>query len=317
MATGLNILVLNHLAARHKDAICAVSPGISVTATDLEHAVEYIAETDILAVWGWTDIRPLYLAAPRLRWVHALSAGVESLTFPEIQASDTIITNSRGIHGIPVSEHVFALMLAFTRGLNLLIRNQGAGLWERVPTDEIHEKTVGIVGLGSIGREIAKKAKGLGMEVVATKREMTSEIFVDKLYKPEQLHEMLEIADFVVVALPLTEQTSGLFTLQEFTAMKRSAYFINIARGTIVKETDLTAALRQGLIRGAGLDVFEHEPLPANSPLWSMDNVIITPHLAALSPYYLDRAVKLFADNLTRYAENREMFNVIDKARGY
>jgi len=317
MASALNILVLNNLANRHKDAIAAVMPGITVTVSDVEHAGELIAETDILVAWGWTDIRPLYLAAPRLKWVHALSAGVEGLICPEIQASDIILTNSKGIHGIPVSEHVFSLMLAFTRGLNLLIRRQLDKKWERVTTDEIHEKTIGIVGLGSIGREIAKKAKGLGMEVVATKQEMTTEIFVDKLYKPEQLHEMLAVCDFVVVALPLTEKTAGLFTLEEFKAMKPTAYFFNIARGAIVREADLAKALQLGIIKGAGLDVFEAEPLPADSPLWSMDNVIITPHLAAISPCYLDRAVKLFVDNLTRYTQNREMFNIVDKKKGY
>ncbi len=317
MASALNILVLNNLADRHKDAIAAAMPGITVTVTDLEHAGEHIAATDILVAWGWTDIRPLYLAAPRLKWVHALSAGVESLTFPEIQASDTLLTNSKGIHGIPVSEHVFAMMLAFTRGLNLLIRQQQKAEWNRVPTDEIHEKTIGIVGLGSIGREIAKKAKGLGMEVVATKQEMTTEIFVDKLYKPEQLHEMLGVSDFVVSAVPLTDKTAGLFTLDEFRAMKPSAYFFNIARGAVVREADLVLALQLGIIKGAGLDVFENEPLPADSPLWAMENVIVTPHLAAISPYYLDRAVKLFVDNLVRYTQNREMFNIIDKAKGY
>ncbi len=317
MASSLNILVLNNLADRHKDAIAAVMPGITVTVTDLAHAGEYIAATDILVGWGWMDIRPLIPAAPRLKWVHALSAGVENLICPEIQASDIILTNSKGIHGIPVSEHVFALMLAFTRGLNLLVRRQLDKTWDRVPTDEIHEKTIGIVGLGSIGREIAKKAKGLGMEVVATKQEMTTEIFVDKLYQPDQLHEMLAVADFVVVALPLTEKTTGLFTMEEFKAMKPTAYFFNIARGAIVREPDLVMALQLGVIKGAGLDVFEHEPLPADSPLWAMENVIATPHLAAISPYYLDRAVKLFADNLTRYAQNREMFNIIDKAKGY
>lgn len=317
MANALNVLVLNNLAGRHKDAIAAVMPGISVTVTDYEHAGEYIAATDILVAWGWMDLRPLLPAAPRLKWVHALSAGVENLTCPELQDRDIILTNSKGIHGIPVSEHVFSLMLAFTRGLNLLFRRQLDRQWDRVPTDEIHEKTIGIVGLGSIGREIAKKAKGLGMEVVATKQEMTTEIFVDKLYKPEELHAMLAVADFVVVALPLTEKTTGLFTMEEFKAMKPTAYFFNIARGSIVREPDLVMALQLGVIKGAGLDVFENEPLPADSPLWSMENVIVTPHLAAISPYYLDRAVKLFTDILVRYTQNREMFNIIDKAKGY
>lgn len=317
MAAVLNVLVINKLAPRHLETISGVGPDIRVIATDLEHAGEHIAATDILVAWGFTDIRPLYQAAPNLKWVHALSAGVEKLIFPEIQAGDTILTNSRGIHGIPVSEHVFALMLAFSRGLNLLIRRQQQHKWERVETDEIHEKTIAIVGLGSIGREIAKKAKGLGMKVIATKRDLTNEIFIDKLYKAENLHEMLAEADYVVVALPLTENTAALFTLREFQAMKPSAYFINIARGAIVREADLVTALSQGLIKGAGLDVFADEPLPAASPLWAMENVIVTPHMAAISPYYLDRAVKLFAENLTRYSQGREMFNIIDKQKGY
>jgi D-2-hydroxyacid dehydrogenase (NADP+) len=312
-----SVLILNNLADRHIDAIKDVLPDTNIVTTDLEHAGEYIADTDILVTWGWADIRPLYLAAPKLKWVHALSAGVEKLTFPEIQSSDTILTNSKGIHGIPVSEHVFSLMLAFTRGLNLFIRQQTAGVWNRVPTDEIHEKTIGIVGLGSIGRELAKKAKGLGLDVVAVKREMTTEMFVDKLFKPEQLDEMLAISDFVVVALPLIEETKNLFDMKKFAAMKPSAYFINIARGPIVNENDLAAALEQGLIKGAGLDVFEHEPLPATSPLWQRSDVIITPHVAALSPYYLDRAVKLFIDNLTRFTHGREMLNIVDKVKGY
>ncbi|MDR3589004.1 MAG: D-2-hydroxyacid dehydrogenase [Negativicutes bacterium] len=319
MSSAPGILVLNHLAARHIDAIKKVMPDSTVTSTDLEHAGEYIADTEILVTWGFMDIRPLYPAAAKLKWVHALTAGVERLVFPEIQADDTILTNSKGIHGIPVSEHVFAMMLAFSRGLNIFIRQQTAKEWTRkkAPTEEIHEKTLGIVGLGSIGREIAKKAKGMGMDVVAVKRETTNEIFVNKLFKPEQLEEMLAIADYVVVALPLTEETQGLFGLKQFEAMKRSAYFFNIARGPIVNEQALATALEKGLIRGAGLDVFQEEPLPATSPLWERPDVIITPHVAALSPHYLDRAITLFVDNLNRYGQNREMFNLVDKSKGY
>jgi len=283
----------------------------------MDQATEHIATTDILVPWGTSDIRSLYLAAPNLKWVHALSAGVESLIFPEMQTANTLLTNSKGIHGIPVSEHVLALMLAFTRGLNLLIRQQAAKEWHRIPVGELHDKTIGIVGFGSIGREIAKRAKALGMHVVATKWEMTNELFADKLYAPAQLAEMLPICDFVVAALPLAEETREMFTLEQFTIMKRSAYFINIARGAVVRQADLVTALEQGLIQGAGLDVFEEEPLADTSPLWDMPQVIITPHLAALSPAYLDRAVKLFVDLLSRFVEQREVYNVVDKAKGY
>ena len=178
-------------------------------------------------------------------------------------------------------------------------------------------KTIGIIGLGSIGREIAKKAKGLGMHVLATKREITTELFVDKLYPPAELNTMLPLCDFVVVSLPLTAETQEYIKLEHFQVMKPSSYFFNISRGAVVRAPDLITALEQGLIAGAGLDVFETEPLPENSPLWERENVIISPHLAALSPYYLDRAIKLFTDNLARYVNGRDMFNIIDKQKGY
>ncbi len=314
---SFNILVINNLAERHMKAIKSVAPNCNVITCDFEKAAEYIRDIDILVTWGTMDIRPLFLAAPKLVWVHSLSAGVESLVFPEMKSSNTLLTNSKGIHGIPVSEHVFAMMLAFTRGLHLFIHQQANHQWKRLNVDEIHGKTMGIVGLGSIGREIAKKAKGMGMNVVASKQTMTTELFVDELYPPEKLHELLSLSDFVVTALPLLEETKNLFTMNEFTAMKPSAYFINIARGGIIKQDDLVAALEQGLIKGACLDVFEEEPLPETSPLWDMSNVIITPHVAALSPNYLDRAVKLFADNLSRFLQKKEMLNSIDKLKGY
>lgn len=314
---ALNILVLNKLADRHLSLLSASAPNATVQSCELEQAHQYIADTDILVAWGWMNIEELYPQATQLKWIHSLSAGVENLIFPELQNSTVLLTNSKGIHGIPVSEHVLSMMLAFTRGLNFFIRHQDAKLWKRAYVDEIHEKKLGIVGLGSIGREIAKKAKALGMHVFASKRTVTTELFVDKLFPPENLEDMLKECDFVVVALPLTEETKELFTLDRFKVMKPSAYFINISRGNVLKEADLITALQQGYIKGAGLDVFEQEPLSPDSALWEMPNVIITPHLAALSPYYLDRAIKTFADNLDRFCQSREMFNIIDKQKGY
>lgn len=317
MTATLQIVVLNHLADRHLEVLQHAAPHCTIHMVKPESAAPLMAEADILATWGHLDVRDLYRAAPKLKWIHALSAGVEQLTFPELQSSSVILTNSKGIHGIPVSEHVLSMMLAFTRGLNLFIRQQQQSIWKRVPTDEIYEKTIAIVGLGSIGRSIAKRAKGLGMTVLASKQEQTNEIFVDRLYRPDQMHQMLAEADFVVVAVPLTETTKELFTIEEFRSMKKNAYFINIARGAVVNEADLVTALEQGLIKGAGLDVFDHEPLAETSPLWNMPNVIITPHIAALSPYYLDRAIKLFADNLTHFIQGDALINIVDKVKGY
>lgn len=315
----LNIVVLNSLADRHIEALKAAAPDVNIVVTDEKNALEHMPGCHILATWGWAETRHLYQAAPNLEWIHALSAGVEKLLFPEIQQADTILTNSKGIHGIPVSEHVLAMMLAFSRGLPQSLRQQQTKTWKRVPTGELHDHTLAILGLGSIGREIAKKAKALGMNVLASKQELTTELFVDTLYPADNdsLLEMLAQADYVAATLPLTETTHELIGLEHFRAMKPSAYFFNIARGAIVKEADLITALEQKLIRGAGLDVFAHEPLPESSPLWTMPNVIITPHVAALSPAYLDRAIKLFADNLTRFIQGRDMLNVVDKVKGY
>lgn len=311
------IVILNKLKEHHLTAIRNAAPDSLVITTDLASADQHIADTDILVAWGHDNIRPLFLQAANLKWLHALSAGIEHWLFPEMLASNAILTNSKGIHGIPISEHVLALMLAFTRGLNVSIRRQQNKRWQRTFVDEIHEKTLGIIGLGNIGRELAKKAKGLGLQVLASKREQTSELFVDTLYAPDQLAEMLPQCDFVVLALPSLPETQGLFNEQLFALMKPSAHFINISRGSIVVEEDLIAALQQQKIRGAGLDVFQEEPLPDTSPLWDMENVIITPHVAGLSPAYLDRAIKLFADNLSRFIQYQEMLNMIDKRRGY
>lgn len=313
----MKIMVLNQLSSRHIEQLTRINPEIEVITTTLKEAEQHIVDTDILVAWGFMHIEALYTKAKQLKWIHALSAGVEELNIPQLLDSPVILTNSKGIHGIPVSEHVFAMLLSFTRGLHSFSQNQQAKIWKRVYTDELYEKTLAIIGLGSIGREIAKKAKAFSMNVVATKREITTEIFVDRLYNQAEVKEMLAVADYVVVALPLIAETENYIKREHFAAMKKTAYFINIARGGVVVEEDLIAALQEETIQGAGLDVFATEPLPKTSPLWELPNVILTPHVAAISPYYLDRAVKLFADNLSRFLEQTAMHNIIDKHKGY
>ena len=199
-----------------------------------------------------------------------------------------------------------------------MFRNQANKEWKRpVVLDELHEKTVGIVGLGSIGREIAKKCKALGMRVLGVKQVLSTELFIDHLYASSQLDEVLPQCDYIISATPLVEETKELFDEARFSLMKDGAVFINIARGGVVVEQALSDALTSGKLRGAGLDVFVTEPLPAEHPFWAMENVIVSPHIAGISPLYLDRAIKLFADNLSRYLDGRDMLNVVDKKRGY
>jgi phosphoglycerate dehydrogenase-like enzyme len=240
--------------------------------------------------------------------------------------SQVIVTNAGGVHPTPISEHVIGLMLCFCRKLHLFIRNQTERRWERpeswVPTEQVEElsgKTVGIVGLGKIGTEIAEKARCLGMRVIATKRDPSraASTSVDRLVHPASLDQLLAESDFVVLSLPLTKETQGMIGEAQLRSMKRTGYLINVSRGKIVQEDKLIEALRDGWIGGAGLDTFENEPLPESSELWSFRNVIITPHVAGSTPYYMERLTDIFCENLRRFLSNQPLINVVDKTLGY
>jgi len=194
MSIDPNILILNPVSDRQKAFITAVAPKARITTCDIREAPQKIRETEILLAWGFNNIQPFFANAKNLRWINALTAGVELLLFPETQTSPVILSNSKGIHGIPMAEHVLGLMLSFTRQLHVFNRQQAQHLWKRPPIEELPElngKTLAIVGLGAIGHEIAKKCKAMDMRIIAAKREMTQEPFVDRLYRPEQLLEML------------------------------------------------------------------------------------------------------------------------------
>jgi len=256
---------------------------------------------------------------PRLQWIHTYSAGVEKLlsnvTFSQ---SDILLTNSRGIHGIPMAEHVLGTMLASGRCLIEAWENQKAHTWKRLTEpDELFGKTAAIIGLGSIGREIAKHLKNMGMRVVAVKQTTSTEPFVDQLFTIDHLPAALSCANYIIVTLPLTPQTKKLFNSKTFDMMKENAFFINVSRGDVVEEADLVEALTTKRIRGASLDVFTTEPLPEDSPLWDVPNLFITPHHSAISPMYLDRSLKIFRNNLQIFPQCIGMLNVVDKQRGY
>jgi len=315
---SFNVLSLQRLTDDQIATIHAVEKDVNIRICKAAEAIQYIEETDILLAWGLFDLTPLLEKAPRLKWVQALSSGVDNMLTPEFMNTNILLTNARGIHGIPIAEHVLGMMLNFTRGITIAYDQQKAKQWKHIrQVDEIYEKSIAIIGLGNIGREIAKRAKNMGMTVLATKQTPATELFVDHLYTPEELPLVLAEADFVVVTLPLTPETTNLFTLKTFQQMKKTAYFINVARGAIVNEPDLIAALNSDTIKGAALDVFTEEPLPESSPLWDMPNIFITPHIAAQSPYYIDRALKIFTENLNRFLHQADMLNIIDKQKGY
>ena len=257
------------------------------------------------------------LNSSKVKWIHLLVAGVENLPFKEIKQKNIVVTNSNGIHKIPISEHVFGMLLNFTRNLYMFQEQKKQKLWKKQIGTELYGKTMGIIGLGSIGCEIARKAKAFDMKVIGTKNNKVSLENVDCVYGSEDLEQVLSQCDFVVIALPSTPQTHKLISRREFESMKDGAYFVNISRGEIVDEVELIKALKNGKLGGACLDVFEKEPLPQNSELWDVDNVIISPHLAALSPAYFDRAFKIFLNNLKAYKESKKLKNVIDLDKEY
>ncbi len=275
--------------------------------------------------------------APRLEWVQLHSAGINHLQGHPILQSAVRITTSSGIHAVPIGEFSIAMMLALARRLPRMVRAQERNEWVRdrwrtLFGTEMHGKTLGVLGYGSIGREAARIAKhGFGMHVLASSRsgERQDHGYVEPgvgdpegkcpaaWFRPEQLQEMLAQSDFVLVSLPLTPDTRGLIGERELRAMKPTAFLVNIARGGIVDETSLVRALSEGWIAGAGLDVFAQEPLPPESALWKLENVILSPHVSAATPHYDDRAVDLFTENLRRYLRGDPLLNLVNRKLAY
>ncbi len=317
-AAPLRILVVADMAERHRQQIRDVSPRVQVEQTmDRARVVRLAAEAEVIV--GWNLPREAVQEARHLRWIHSTAAGVDQLLLPEVLERDIVVTDSSGIHAEPITEHVLAVMLAFARRLPVAFRNQMARRWDRpsVMGDELWGKTVGILGLGSIGRAVAQRCKAFGMRVIGTKRTPEPVPHVDDVLPPDGLGEVLRASDYLVIILPLTPETRGLIGARELAQLKPGAYLINVARGPIVQEDALIDALQQGRLRGAALDVFAREPLPQDSPLFALEQVILTPHVSGAVPDYYDRAVPLFCENLRRYVTGAPLLNVVDKQRGY
>ncbi|OGP50890.1 MAG: hypothetical protein A2Y79_14255 [Deltaproteobacteria bacterium RBG_13_43_22] len=261
-----------------------------------------------------------YRELPNLRWVQQDFAGTDwLLNFPDLIEKDFILTNASGVHAIPIAEHILAMMLALARDFPYSLRKQRDHQWRRRGrVVELDGTTLGVIGLGKIGEKTAEKAKGLNMRVLAIRRNPErSSPYVDEMYGTEGIGEILSQSDWVVIAAPMTPETRGMIGEKELMSMKKSASIINIARGSIIQEKALIKALQEGWIAGAGLDVFETEPLPEDSPLWDMEQVIITGHYAGSTPFYFDRVMEIFLENLKRYQNGEPLINVVDKQRGY
>jgi len=303
-----------------------------VQAHDENQAVTEIADAD--ALFGY--LTPAMLrAAHKLRWTQSPTASMEKYLYPELVQSPVIVTNMRGIFSDVIADHVFGFILCFAKNFHTYIRQQTAGIWHALGREanelpgyggpgEVHPSdhaaltladcTLGVVGLGGIGAETARRGLAFGMNVLGLDPKTDAPDGVT-LLRPERLNELLADSDFVVIAAPHTPETYKLINRERLGRMKRTAYLINVGRGAIVDLADLTASLQAGEIAGAGLDVFETEPLPTGHPLWTMSNVIITPHTAAASPRIAERHLETLLDNLRRFAAGQPLRNVVDKAR--
>ncbi len=286
----------------------------------------HLQDAEILCAYSvpanWREL------APRLRWLQYPGAGIDALQPTGLldAGSGVMITTATGIHSTVISEYVFGSMLMFNWNWPQMVRLQDGHIWARSASwynlggRELADQTLGIVGLGSIGRRIAQLGRTFGMRVVGMRRsirEGEKDADVDQLFSADRLHDLLAISDYVVIAVPLTRQTERLIGEAELRAMRPNAYLVNIARGRVIDEQALIRALQERWIAGAGLDVTEEEPLPAASPLYAMPNVILTPHISGASVHYDERLAALFAENLRRYRTGQPLMNRYDPARGY
>jgi len=300
-------------------------PQLQITQRDNYEGIEEpLRDAEILFT---ISLRPEQFAATRkLRWIHTPSAAVHQLLFAELVDSGVLVTNSREVHGPVVAEHVMALIFALAKKIPQAARLQQKHLWgqeaiwnEGAHPREIAGATLGLIGLGSIGRRVAEMGSALGMRVLAVREhvEKGSPDGVQAVFAPSALDDMLRQSDYVVVAAPLVAATRGLINSERFAVMKPEACLINVGRGAQVDEAALLEALTTGMIAAAALDVFEREPLPADSPLWTVENLLITPHTAGLTEKLWQRHYELFSDNLRRYLTQQPLRFVVDKQKGY
>lgn len=286
-----------------------------------DHVTDEIADTDILVGFS---LRPdQFSRAKKLKWIHATAAGVGQLMYPELRQSGTIVTNARGIHSEPMAEHILGTIIALARRFPDAFRFQQQAHWAQqemwdLRPRELQGQTLLIVGFGSIGRELARRAQPLGMRIWGVTRSGRGDTqLAERVFPAAELQSVLPQADFVVLAAPETPGTTKMIGAEELARMKPSAYFLNVARGTLVNQAALIAALESRQIAGAALDVAEEEPLPPENPLWRLDNVFITPHISAVTDRLWQRQEALLMENLERWFSGRELLNRVDLNRGY
>lgn len=333
----INVLVCMDFSDEHLETLRAVSDKLNITR--LFPDVPTSAYHDAEVLYTLRHFPESAEESPHLKWIQLHYAGLDGvISRPIAQETDIEITSASGIHAVPIAEYCMSLLLAWEYQLPLAIEHQKQALWVEKPhhvyrPQTLRGQTLGIVGYGSIARELARLAAQFGMNVLATKRNLLGSLEDDgyieagtgdpsgeipeRIYPTEALNLMVKACDYLVVTAPLTPETHHMINAEVIANMKPSAFIVNIARGAVIDEEALINALKHKKIAGAGLDVFEQEPLPADSPLWTLDNVILTPHVSGNNTHYHDRAVALFAENLRRYVDHQPLLNRLNRELGY
>lgn len=289
-------------------------PGLNIDCAEHHEQVgPYIEATDILMTFSPFMADHVVRDARQLKWIQVLGSGVDGIVNLPSLRRDVLITSGRGVQATPVSEAAFSLMLALSREMPRMIANQSARRWERWPSQTLRGRTLGILGVGQIGEELAGKARGFGMRVVGISSATRAVEGFDRMYSRAQLHEAVRELDYLVLLTPHSPETHHIIDDRVLRQMKPGAFLVNVARGGIVKEADLASALRDNVIRGAALDVFHEEPLPSDNELWSLPNVIISPHLGGLNSSYPESILPLLTENIELFLAGRydEMANVV------
>jgi phosphoglycerate dehydrogenase-like enzyme len=320
---SLTLLVLADPSASWLKLLANLGPEVSlIVSNDPAKVREFAPQADVIV--NGTSNPPLLSAAippaHRAKWIHSLWTGVDNVLCPEIMASPLPLTNGRGVFRRPLAEWTIGAMLYFAYNMRRMVRQQQAAVWEAFTTDEIQGKTLGIVGYGAIGSTAAELARPFGMRIAALRRRaelFDKDPFVDESFAPANLNQMLAASDYVLLAAPLTDETRGMIGAPQIAAMKSTAVLINVGRGAVVDELALIQALETGIIRGAALDVFAVEPLPAGHPFYKMENVLLSPHTADHVRDFIHLAVDCFLENLRRFRADEPLLNLVDKHAGY
>jgi phosphoglycerate dehydrogenase-like enzyme len=315
----MNIVLCYPVEQRHRDQIAGVAPEAQIIDAGQERIAEKIFEADIFCGHAKVPIDwPAVVRGGRLQWIQSSAAGLDHCLVPAVVESAITVTSASGVLADQVAEHALALAGALARGLPVFFRAQQAREFVRRPTRDLHGSTVGIVGFGGVGRRIAELVSPFKVRILATDVfPVDKPPWVEALWEAERLDDLLGQVDFLFLAAPLTDRTRGMIDARRLAKMKPGSFLVNVARGGLVVETDLVAALESGPLAAAGLDVTEIEPLPPSSRLWELPNVMITPHVGGQSRTRIDQMTNFFCGNLGRYLSGQPLLNLVDKRLGF